>query len=78
MRIGKPLILIITPVGVGLGLYEAWRFAGGLVFLMLALMSVIGVAIGTVVATIRREKAEELERQREADQKSPADEPPRG
>jgi hypothetical protein len=78
MRIGKPLILIITPIGVALGLYEAWRFAGGLVFLMAALMSVIGVAIGTVVATIRREKAEELERQREAERSHSADEPPPG
>jgi hypothetical protein len=78
MRIGKPLLLILTPIGVIGGLYEAWRLAGGLVFLMLALLTVIGVAIGTVVATIRRERAEELQRQRDADQSSSADKPPPG
>jgi uncharacterized membrane protein len=57
MRIGKPLILTLTPIGVAGGVYEAWRLAGGLVFLMLAMLSLIGVAIGTVVATARREQA---------------------
>ena len=59
MRIGKPLILTTTTIGVGLGIYEAYHFAGGLVFLMIALMGVIGVAMGTVVATVRRERREE-------------------
>jgi hypothetical protein len=57
MRIGKPLILTLTPIGVAGGVYEAYRLAGGLVFLMLAMLSLIGVAIGTVVATARREQA---------------------
>ena len=61
MRIGKPLILTTTTIGIGLGLYEAWHFAGGLVFLMIALMGVIGVAIGSIVTTVRREKREEEE-----------------
>jgi hypothetical protein len=64
MRIGKPLILTTTTIGIGLGIYEAWHFAGGRGFLMIALMSVIGVAIGSIVATFRREKrAEEAARQ---------------
>jgi Na+-driven multidrug efflux pump len=67
MRIGKPLILTTTTIGIGLGLYEAWHFAGGLVFLMMALMGVIGVAIGSIVATVRREKREE-EAQRAANE----------
>jgi hypothetical protein len=66
MRIGKPLILTTTTIGIGLGLYEAWHFAGGLVVLMMALMGVIGVAIGTVVATVRREKRAEEEAARRA------------
>jgi hypothetical protein len=37
-------------------LYEAYRFAGGLAFLMLALLSLIGVAMISVVRTIRRER----------------------
>jgi hypothetical protein len=59
MRIGKPLLLTLTPIGVAGGIYEGYRLAGGLVFLMLAMLSLIGVAIGTVVATVRRERAAE-------------------
>jgi hypothetical protein len=66
MRIGKPLILTTTTLGVALGLYEGYRFAGGLVVLMIALMGVIGVAMGTVVATVRRERREEEAARRQA------------
>ena len=62
MRIGKPLLLITTPIGVAGGLYEAHRLAGGLVFLMVAMLMVISAAIATVVLTIRRENAEEAAR----------------
>ena len=64
MRIAKPLLLVTTPIGVAIGLYEAWRLAGGLVFLMAALICVIGVAMGSVVMTIRKERREEEERKR--------------
>jgi hypothetical protein len=64
MRIAKPMLLISTPIGLGVGIYEAFRLAGGLAFLMIALVSVIGVAMATVVATVRREKREEAARQR--------------
>jgi hypothetical protein len=64
MRIAKPMLLISTPIGLGVGVYEAFRLAGGLAFLMIALVSVIAVAMGTVVATVRREKREELARAR--------------
>lgn len=59
MRIAKPLLLVTTPIGLAVGLYEGWRLAGGLVFIMAALMLVIGVAFGTVVYTVRKERAEE-------------------
>ena len=59
MRIAKPMLLITTPIGVGFGIYEAFRLAGGLAFLMIALVSVIGAAMATVVVTVRREKREE-------------------
>lgn len=65
MRIAKPLLLVTTPIGLGWGLYEAWRLAGGLVFLMLALISVISVAMISVVRTIRRERREEEQRSRQ-------------
>lgn len=57
MRIAKPLLLVTTPVGVLWGLFEAYRLAGGLVFLMAAMMGVVGAGIGTVVLTARREQA---------------------
>jgi hypothetical protein len=62
MKIGKPLLLITTPIGVIGGLYEGWRLAGGLVFLMFAMLCVMGVAAASVVMTVRREKREEGER----------------
>ena len=37
MRIAKPMLLITTPIGLGFGIYEGYRLAGGLVFLMIAL-----------------------------------------
>lgn len=59
MKIAKPLLLVTTPIGVGWGLYEAHRLAGGLVFIMAALVAVLGVAMATVVMTVRRERREE-------------------
>jgi hypothetical protein len=59
MRIAKPMLLITTPIGVGFGIYEGYRLAGGLVFLMVALVSFIGICMATVVATVRRERREE-------------------
>lgn len=70
MRIAKPLLLITTPVGLAVGLYEGWRLAGGLVFLMAALVGVIAAAMGSVVLTIRRERAAEKKLER-AEQASP-------
>ena len=58
------MLLVSTPIGLGFGIYEAFRLAGGLAFLMIALISVIGVAMATVVRTVQREKREEAARQR--------------
>lgn len=62
MRIAKPLLLITTPIGVVGAIYEAYRQAGGLVFLLVALFALVGVALGSVVMTARREAAEEAQR----------------
>jgi len=59
MRIAKPMLLVTTPIGLIFGIYEGFRLAGGLAFLMIALVSLISVAMATVVATVRREKREE-------------------
>ena len=68
MRIAKPMLLIATPLGVIGGIYEGYRLAGGLVFLMVALLLMITAAIGTVVATVRREAAAERARTKEISQ----------
>ncbi len=54
--IAKPLLFIVTPIALGYGLYEGYKLAGGLVFLMAAMVCVIGAAMGSVVMTIRRER----------------------
>ena len=56
MQIAKPLLLISTSIGVVIGVHEAFRLAGGLAFLLIAMLGLLSAAIGTVVATIRREQ----------------------
>lgn len=58
VKIAKPLLLVSTPLGVAGGLYEAYQLAGGLVFVMFALVAVIATAMGTLVMTARRENLE--------------------
>jgi len=66
LRIGKPLLLITTPIGLAIGLYEGWRLAGGLVFLMAAFIAFLAFAFLTVVLTIRRERRQEEEKKKES------------
>jgi hypothetical protein len=61
MRIAKPLLLVATPIGVADGLYECYKLAGGLLFLMVAMIGVMCVALASVVTTIRREEREARE-----------------
>jgi hypothetical protein len=56
MRIAKPLLMVSTPLGIVTGLIEAYRMVGGLVIVMAAMMGLLGVAAGSVVMTIRKEK----------------------
>ncbi len=67
MRIAKPILLVITPLGVGFGLYEAWRLAGGLAFIMLMLVLVMSFAMFAIVHTIRMERAEKRKVREETD-----------
>lgn len=62
MKIAKPLLLVSTPVGVLIGLYEAYRLIGGLTFLVVVMLGVLSIAIGSVVTTIRREQRANGER----------------
>jgi hypothetical protein len=58
VRIAKPILLITTPIGLLDGFYECYKLAGGLLFLMVAMVGVLVAALGTVIATIRREERE--------------------
>jgi len=55
MRIAKRLLLVTTPIGVLSGFYECVKLAGGLVFIMLAMVGVMLAALTSVVAVVRRE-----------------------
>jgi hypothetical protein len=57
MRIAKPLLLVMTPIGVGWGLVEAWRFRPILAVLMAMLLGVISLFTWLTVRTIRKERA---------------------
>ena len=58
MRIARPLLLVWTPVGVILGLREAWRLAGPKMTVLMALMlSVVGAFVYWTVRRIRQEQA---------------------
>jgi hypothetical protein len=56
MRIAKPLLLVMTPIGVGWGLLEAWRFHWWLAVLMGVLFGVISLFMWSVVRRIRAER----------------------
>jgi hypothetical protein len=45
MKIAKPLLLVLTPIGVVAGLVEGYRVAGGLVVLMAAMLVLVGVRL---------------------------------
>ena len=65
MKIGKPLLLIATPIGLAIGLYEGWRLAGGMVVVMAMFIAFLGFAFLTIVLTIRRERRQEEEKKKE-------------
>jgi hypothetical protein len=65
VRIARPLLLVWTPVGVILGLREAWRLAGPKMTLLMAVMlSVVGAFIYWTVRRIRQEQAAARDAQR--------------
>ena len=57
MRIAKPIIFTMTPIGVGWGLVEAWRFHAWLAVLMAILLAIISLFMWLTVRTIRKERA---------------------
>jgi hypothetical protein len=57
LRIAKPLLLVMTPIGLGWGLVEAARFHWWLALLMGVLLGVISLFVWSVVRRVRAERA---------------------
>jgi uncharacterized protein (DUF58 family) len=58
MRIAKPLLLVTTPIGVGWGLYEAWKVGWWLGLLMAVMVALLSLFSALTVQRIRRERRE--------------------
>jgi hypothetical protein len=56
MRIAKPLLAVTTPLGVGLGLHQAWRIDPKLAVLMGIMLAVLGAFVAYTVRRIRLER----------------------
>ena len=56
MKIAKPMLLVLTPLGVGWALIEAWRFHWWLAALMGVLVGVISLFMWMTVKRIRDER----------------------
>ena len=56
VRIAKPLLLVMTPIGVAWGLLEAARFHWWLAVLMGALLTVISLFMWMTVKRVRAER----------------------
>jgi len=61
MRIGKPLLITVTAIGLPLGIYEGFRLAGPLGLIMVVLIGLFGAGMAW---TISIAKAEERARQK--------------
>ena len=55
MKIARPLLIVITPLGVIAGLHEAWRMHGWLAVLMALLLSVLAALFAMTWRPLRRE-----------------------
>ena len=58
MRIGKPILLVTTPLGLAIGLIAGYHLAGGLVVLMAVMITLFGVGILAIVRAVRHEAIE--------------------
>ena len=59
MRIGKPLLITTTAIGLPIGIYEGFHLAGSLGFLMVALVALFGLGIAWIVRVVRTEQRAE-------------------
>lgn len=56
MRIAKPVLLVTTPIGLAMGVYEGFQLTGGLAFIILAQILLFGAACLVLVRIVRREQ----------------------
>jgi F0F1-type ATP synthase assembly protein I len=66
MRIGKPLLITTTAIGLPIGIFEAFHLAGTLGFLAVALIGLFGAAMLQLVLRVRAEARKEKGASREA------------
>ena len=57
MTIAKPMLLVMTPIGVAWGLVEAWRFHPLLAMLMALMVGIISLFTWMTVRRIRSERS---------------------
>jgi F0F1-type ATP synthase assembly protein I len=62
VRIGKPLLIGTTAIGVPIGIYEAFALAGAMGVLVVALIGMFGAGIAWIVAIARAEQRAERQR----------------
>ena len=55
MRIGKPLLLTSTTIGLAAGIYEGWHLTGRLMWLFLVPILLFGAGIAWIIRVARRE-----------------------
>jgi hypothetical protein len=55
MKFSSRLLMVITPIGVAIGLYEAWFLAGKLAFVMALQILLLAIITVIVVRIVRRE-----------------------
>jgi membrane protein implicated in regulation of membrane protease activity len=60
MRIARPLLFVMTPLGVAWGMVEAWRFHWWLALLMAAALAVVGTLTWLTIRRIRADRADEV------------------
>jgi len=56
MRIGKPLLVTTTILGLGLGIYEAFMLAPAMAMLLVLVLILFGSGIAWIVSMARSEQ----------------------
>ena len=54
MRIGKPLLIIVTAIGLPIGIYEGFHLAGPLGFVMVMLIGFFGAQLVSFLTTLHQ------------------------